>query len=69
VYTIYTRPSPPVIPRIEWLDIPDYYGLREHDFDSLQYFLDQYEGYIEKVDRILSSYEHFYSEAETSESP
>ena len=59
VKVVYTRPLVPVIPLLTWIDIPGYYGLDEAtmDFDDLQYFFDQYDGYVEKVDNLLKLYE------------
>lgn len=59
VNAVYPRPEVPVIPLITWIDIPGYYGLDETtmDFDDLQYFFDQYDGYTEKIDNLLKLYE------------
>lgn len=52
VETLPVLPLPPVFPAVEWLDIPDYYGLTEQDFDYIQDFLDEYDGYKEKIKSI-----------------
>ena len=59
VKAVYPRPEVPVIPLLTWIDIPGYYGLDDTtmDFDDLQYFFDQYDGYVEKVDNLLKLYE------------
>ena len=56
---VYSRPMPPVIPALVWHDIEGYYGLSEKssDFDNLQLFFDEYEGYLKKVDDLLKLYE------------
>ena len=45
-------PAIPVFPSVEWIDIPDYYGLSEQDFDYIQDYLDEMDGYREKISNI-----------------
>ena len=49
----------PSVPDLIWHDVPGYYGLNDQttDFDDLQTFLDEYEGYVFKVDNLLDKYE------------
>jgi len=54
----YTRPSPiPEIPILIWIEIENHAALNETDFDDLQDFFDEYEGYLIKIDDILKLYE------------
>ena len=59
VEAVYPRPTVPVIPLLIWIDIPGYYGLDETtmDFDDLQEFFIEYDGYTEKIDNLLKLYE------------
>lgn len=51
-------PLPPVYPVLTWIDVFGYYGLDENcsDFDDLQDFFDEYDGYLEKMSNLKALY-------------
>lgn len=55
---IYTRPSPvPEIPLLTWIELNNHAALSETDFDDLQDFFIEYDGYLIKIDNIFKLYE------------
>ena len=59
VHVTYSRPSAPLRPDHNWIDIPGYYALDDNttEWDDLESFWDKYEGYQEKIDNLLNAYE------------
>lgn len=59
VHIVYPRTAEPIIPVLTWADIPGYYALDETttEFDDLQDFFDDYEGYLKKIENLLQLYE------------
>ena len=56
---VYDKPVAPVLPSINWVDVPGYYGIDDttSEFDDLLIFIEEYEYYLIKVRETFNKYD------------